>query len=68
MTWLVDYSAPVVETETHDAVELPARDRDGKFAPKFEKPVSKKQAWKKLEASSKKQNRAAAMLSEMETW
>jgi hypothetical protein len=39
---MVDYSAAPVETETHDAVELPARDRDGKFAPKFEKPVSKK--------------------------
>lgn len=68
LVWMVDYSAAPVETETHDAVELPARDRDGKFAPKFEKPVSKKQAWKKLEASSKKQSRAAAMLSEMESW
>lgn len=66
--WMLDFSGETVETETHDAVELPARDRDGKFAPKFEKPVSKKQAWKKLEASSKKQSRAAAMLSEMESW
>jgi hypothetical protein len=40
--WMLDFSGETVETETHDAVELPARDRDGKFAPKFEKPVSKK--------------------------
>jgi len=68
LVWLVDYSAPSIETETHDAVMMPTRDRDGKFAPKFEKPVSKKQAWKKLEASSKKQNQAMAMLAEMEQW
>jgi len=68
LVWLVDYSAPTIETEAHDAVSLPSRDRDGKFAPKFEKPVTKRQAWKKLEASSRKAQRAANILAEMENW
>jgi len=65
---MVDLTAASVELEAHDAVQLPARDRDGKFAPKFEKPVTKRQAMKKLEASSCKQAAAMDRLADMENW
>lgn len=52
--WMLDLTGTLVETEAHDAVVMPARDRDGKFAPKFEAPVSKAKAWKKLQASTAK--------------
>ena len=68
LVWMVDYSDASVELESHDAVQLPTRDRDGKFAPKFEKPVTRKQALKKLEASSRKQSAAADRLADMENW
>lgn len=66
--WMVDYSAAPVELESHDAVVMPTRDRDGKFAPKFEKPVTKRQAMKKLEAGSRKHSAAMDLLAEMENW
>lgn len=68
LVWMVDLTVPSVELEAHDAVQLPARDRDGKFAPKFEKPVTKRQAMKKLEASSRKQAAAMDRLADMENW
>lgn len=65
--WLVDYSGEVVETESHDAVKLALRDRDGKFAPQ-EKPVTKKQATRKLEAKSQRLNSAIDRMQAMESW
>lgn len=68
LVWLVDYSAPSVETESHDAVMMPTRDRDGKFAPKFEKPVTTRQAKAKLTRLSQKQSAGIARSLEMENW
>lgn len=68
LVWMVDYSAPAIETETHDAVQLPSRDRDGKFAPKFEKPVTTRQAKAKLTRLSQKQSAGIARSLEMENW
>ena len=66
--WIVDYSAPLAETEAHDAVKLPSRDRDGKFAPKFEKPVTTKQAKAKLTRLSQKASAGIARSLDMENW
>lgn len=42
------------------------KDVNGRYMQKLEAPVTKKAAWRKLEASSKKANRAMAMLDELE--
>ena len=54
--------------ERADYIKNERRDRDGRFAPQMEAPTTKAQAWKKLEASSKRQSRAMDRLEAMETW
>lgn len=67
LVWMLDFSAPVVETEMHDGAQLPKRDRDGKYAPQ-EKPLTRKQAMKKLSKQSKRLDAAIDRLQEMENW
>lgn len=67
MVWFVDCTGEVVETETHDGVKLMARDRDGKFAPS-EKPVTRKQAIRKLNTKSQRLSKAIDAMQMMENW
>ncbi len=67
LTWIVDYSGELVETESHDAVKLAARDRDGRYAP-LDKPVTKRKAMNKLCKLSTKHNAGMDLLAAMESW
>ena len=51
----------------HEALRANNRDLAGRFTDSA-KPVSRKVAMKKLQAASDKQNRAMAILEEMENW
>ena len=51
----------------HEALRAGGRDLAGRFTDSA-KPVSRKQAMKKLQAASDKQNRAMAMLEAMDNW
>lgn len=68
LVWMLDLSGELVETESYDAVKLAARDRDGKFAPKFEKPVTKRQAMNKLSKSAQRLSSAIDSMMDMENW
>lgn len=51
----------------HEALRASGRDLDGKYAPQ-EKPVTHKQAMRKLAASSKKSTKAMDRLAAIESW
>ena len=51
----------------HEALRANGRDLNGRFVDSA-KPVTKKVAKRKLQAASDKQNRAMAILEQMESW
>lgn len=51
----------------HEALRAGGRDLSGRFTDSA-KPVSRKVAKRKLQAASDKQNRAMALLEEMDNW
>lgn len=51
----------------HEALKANNRDLAGRYVDSA-KPVSRKVAWKKLQAASDKQNRAMYALEQMENW
>ena len=59
-------AAAKVEAQ-HEALRANGRDLNGRYTDSA-KPVSRKVAVKKLQAASDKQNRAMAILEEMENW
>ena len=67
VVWMVDFTGELVDTESHDAVKLALRDRDGKFAPQA-KPITKRKAMNKLQASSQWLSSAIDKMQSMESW
>ena len=61
-----EYNKAATAELNEQKLRAQGKDVSGKYMQQLEKPVSRKAAWKKLEASSKKANRAMAMLDELE--
>lgn len=61
------YNASAKIDVRHQELKAQHRDLDGKFSP-VEKPVTRKQAIKKLDASSQSLSNAIDRLNEMENW
>jgi len=67
MTNFTTLNAAAKVEAKHEALRANNRDLAGRFVDSA-KPVSRKVAIKKLQAASDKQNRAMALLEEMDNW